>query len=258
MKDFTRGQLGYRFEFENRDRLAATGDEPRLLMHKFSDSFPVFNAQANPLDVYNVVDQGQVGSCQGNALAGVFAACYYLATRRQEVFSRSCGYYMAQQKDGLRGDVGSTLSGGQWVATEHGMCLDKDWPYVGRYSPAKPSGINFPFKLKNTKPMKTVSEVMGWLDLGLPIQIGVSWDSFADREVVEQFTPSNGSGGHSTFFWLRSGENARNINSWGAGWSGDGVHFWTPRAIEQALQHRWTVMIGYSPDEMSFPTPQVI
>lgn len=258
MANLERGTLGYRFDLENKPELEAKGTDSKMLLKAFKDAFPTFNLQANPVDVFDILDQQMQGACAGHALAAVFSVCYYLATRRREAFSRGGAYYLAQQKDGIRGDQGSTLSACRWVATEHGLCLEKDWPYPPRYNPTKPAGIQFPYKLKVSKPMKTLQEVMDWLEAGLPVQIGLPWDSYAEKEIVDNFSPSRDSGGHSTTFWLKTGENVNNLNSWGQRWNGDGVHKWTPKSIEQALRHEWTVMIGYSPDEMSFPNPSLL
>lgn len=259
-RDFTPGQMGYAFQWENRDQLEATGEDSKLLLAKYRDTFPQFNTTADPLGVLKVFDQGMQGSCQGNALAQVFSICYFLATGRHETFSRSAGYYLAQKKDGIRGDQGSTLSGGQWVATQHGMCLDADWPYPSRYNPDMPPSANgkFNFKLKATKPLQDIDALVEWIDLGLPVQLGITWNNSCDKEVVTSYSSRSG-GGHSTVFWQRRASgNIVNINSWGTRWNGDGVHEWTVDSVKAALKGRWNVFIGYAPDGMSFPNPQAL
>lgn len=252
MSELPIGPMGYAFEEENLGALQSSGGEPVEMLARFRASFPEFNTKANPLGVFDVLNQGNQGSCQGHALAGVFSVCFFLATGRKEAFSRAAGYYLSQRRDNIRGDRGSTLSGGQWVAKEHGMCLEKDWPYPSQYNPREPQGITYPFKIKTSRPMTTVQEVTDWIDSGLPVQIGLMWNDSCSREIVNAWRP--GGGGHSTFFWLRSASgNVRNINSWGRQWNGDGVHEWTEGSIATALRHQFTVMIGYAPDEMSFP-----
>lgn len=251
------GVLGYAFEDERRNYLEAHGDEPGVMLSRFADSFPKFNIEADPLGVLDVPNQGPVGSCQGQAIRQVFSSCFFLATGRKEFFSAAAGYYLSQKFDGISGDRGSTLSGGQKVATQHGMCLEKDWPYEPRYNPRQPQGITFPYKLKVSRPMRSVQEVLDWIDSGLPVQIGLMWNGSCNREIVDNWQP--GGGGHSTLFWLRSPRgNVRNINSWGRNWNGDGVHEWTESSIARAIAHRYTVMIGYAPDEMSFPDQAAI
>lgn len=221
--------------------------------------FPVYDITVD--EDHSFVAQGLiVHNCQGHALAQVFSICYFLATGRREAFSRAAGYYLAQKRDGIRGDKGSTLSGGQWVATQHGMCLESDWPYPSRYNPGMPPSAQnkFLFKLQTTKPFKDLESMLQWLDEGLPIQIGLTWNNSCDQEVVDNYNGNSG-GGHSTVFWQRrANKNVVNWNSWGRRWAGDGVHEWTPESIKRALASRWTVFIGYAPAGMSFPQPQPI
>lgn len=248
------GQLGYSIELERRFLLESSGAEPALMLKQYRDSFPTMNLQADPTGAVKVLDQGQQGSCQGHSLAQCFSICFYLATGRYEAFSRACGYYVAQQYDGIRSDSGSTLSGGNKVATQHGMCLEKDWPYPSRYNPAKPTGITFPFKMKVSRPLRTVDEMRNWLDAGLPVQTGIAWNDSCNQEVVDNWR--SGGGGHSTTLWTLSGDKVNNINSWGRNWNGDGVHKWTWGSIERMLRHEWSTFIGYAPDEMSFPVQE--
>jgi hypothetical protein len=175
-------------------------------------------------------------------------------------FSRAAGYYLSQKKDGIRGDQGSTLSAGQWVATQHGLCLESDWPYPSRYNPQQPASAanKFLFKLQTTKPFKDLQSMLDWLEQGLPIQTGLTWNDSCNEEIVDRYNGRSG-GGHSTVFWQRRpSQNVVNINSWGAGWSGDGCHEWTPKSIETALAGRWTVFIGYAPAGMEYPVPDAI
>lgn len=259
-KQLTQGRLGWAIDSEDVARLEASGQHSGELLKWYRDSFPKFNTQADPLGVVSILDQGQQGACQGHALAQVFSICYFLATGRKAAFSRAAGYYLSQQKDGIRGDQGSTLSGGQWVATQHGMCLESDWPYPSRYNPAMPPSANgkFNFKLKATKPLKDIDSILEWLELSLPIQTGLTWNNSCNEEIVDAYSGRSG-GGHSTVFWQRTpSSNVKNINSWGSSWSGDGCHEWTTKSIETALAGRWTVFIGYAPAGMEYPVPDAI
>lgn len=246
------GAMGYAFSKENIAHLQSTGASPSEALRAFKDSFPIFDTTADPVGAINILNQGQQGACQGHSLAQIFAICFFLATGRKVRFSRAAGYYLAQRYDGIKGDNGSTLSGGQKVATIHGMCLDSDWSYPAQYNPFEPANVPYLYKLKATKPMETVKDVLDWIDAGLPVQTGFAWNNSCSKEIVDNWQP--GGGGHSTCFWQRSKiGNVKNINSWGENWNGDGVHEWTESSIARALKHDWTVMIGYAPDGMSFP-----
>ena len=254
MSELPQGTLGYAIDDEHLDELAG-GDDPIELMSHFADAVPSFNEQIKPDDIVKVVNQGSVGSCQGNALATVFQICYFLATGRFEVFSRAAGYYLAQRKDGIRGDRGSTLSGGRWVATEHGMCLDSDWEYVARYNPKEPPGIDYQFKLKVSRPFRDADELVAWIKLGLPVQTGVRWGREMNQERVT--SASRSGGGHSTCLWCMDGADIYNINSWGKGWNGDGLQTWTKSALQQMISRGGT-FIGYSPERFEYPKPEPI
>lgn len=253
MSTLPQGTLGYAIESERKIALEMHGNEPREMLARMRDEFPSINLNAMPTDVFGILNQMQQGACQGHALAGIFSCCFFLATGRKAAFSRACGYYVAQNYDGIRGDSGSTLSGGQKVAMQHGMCLEEVWPYPRSYNPAKPAGIEFPYKLAVSKPFTSADEMDEWIDAGLPIQTGIAWNDSCNREVVNNWV--SGGGGHSTWLWLkRPNGNAVNVNSWGQDWNGDGCHEWTWDSIRKMVKHSWSTFIGYAPTRMSFPS----
>lgn len=251
------GQLGYSIHAEDRDALEENGQSPELALNSFRASFPALDIKANPLGAVDILDQKNQGACQGHALAMVFSICFFLATGRRQAFSRAAGYYLSQRHNNIRGDHGSTLSGGQWVATQHGMCLETDWRYPSSYYPQEPPNVPYLYKLKVTRPMRTAKEVTDWIDAGLPVQTGIYWNDSCSREVVNNWRP--GGGGHSTCLWQRAQSgNVNNLNSWGPQWNGDGVHEFTEGSIARMLADSNTTLIGYAPDEMSFPDQEPI
>lgn len=248
------GTLGYRFDVEDKGALEQYGESPMKLLQAFRETVPAFDVQADPAQLVRILDQKNQGACQGHALAMVFSICYFLMTGRWLNFSRAAAYYLSQRKDGIRGDQGSTLNGGRWVATEHGLCLEEDWRYPSSYDPTEPPNVPYLYKLKMTRPMRTVQEVMDWINAGLPVQTGFAWNDSCSREIVTNWR--TGGGGHSTCFWLRSrAGNVKNINSWSNVWNGDGVHEWTEASIAACLRDKWTTLVGYAPDGMQYPEP---
>ena len=149
-------RLGYAVELENFEELEKTGEDPELMLTKAKENLPTFNPKIDPTVLFNILNQGNQGSCQGHSLSTIFTICYFLITGRIEYFSRAAAYYLSQRKDGIRGDRGSTLNGGRWVATQHGLCLESHWAYPSRYNPKEPSGINYPFKLVASKPTRDI------------------------------------------------------------------------------------------------------
>ena len=244
-------QLGYAIEQENRSYLEATGVDTRFMLSQAEQVKPEFNPVVHPMTLLDPLNQGSQGSCQGHALAMIFTICYFLQTGRILHFSRAAAYYLSQRKDGIRGDRGSTLSGGQWVATQHGLCLEKDWAYPSRYDPREPAGISYPFKLVASRPTRDPEQVKAWLDMGLPVQDGISWNNSVSRTLSTNFV--GGGGGHSTVLWTKSPEgNYRRINSWGM-WDGDGCNENTPASLAQQVRHNFSTHICYGPAEMIYP-----
>jgi len=131
------------------------------------------------------------------------------------------------------------------------MCLEKDWPYPASYNSREPSGINYRFKLvasQATQDWELISEA---LDLGLPVQDGIIWDSSVSRTISTDYRGVGG-GGHSTTLWTKDGENYRRINSWGM-WDGDGCNLNTPKSLKQQVEHRYSSHVIYAPENMIFP-----
>lgn len=251
-------KLGYAIEKENLDSLYHFGIEPRMLLNAVKEQVPKFNHKADPAAILNVRDQGSIGACQGMSLSKMFQICYFLSTGRIDNFSEMCGYIIAQKYDGLIGrDVGSTLSGGQKAATIHGMCLDTDWPYLKKYS-SKIVASKFPFKLASAKPTNDPELIKEAIELGLPVQTGMSWNSELEQEVTTKYTGRGARGGHATTLWLQKENNEyRHLNSWGM-WNGDGYSSWTERALEQIVTHRGNTFVIYAPEGMVYPELGVI
>ena len=245
--------LGYAIEQEDRESLDRHGEEPLKLLATFKEELSPQNPDADPLGVVNILNQGSIGSCQGQSLAKMFQVCFFLKTGRVFNFSAMCGYVVAQKYDGLinRGDVGSTLSGGQRVATENGMCLESDWPYPSRYS-NQIVASSFPFRLKSAKPTNNPDMILEALAAGLPVQTGMAWNSELEQERVTNYTGRGARGGHATTLWLRKDNQICHINSWG-NWNGDGCSTWTEEALRQIVSYRGNTFVIYAPDGIEYP-----
>ncbi len=244
------GRLGYAWSKEDRVELAAKGTDPRVMLAAAA-KVPAFNADVHPGTLFNPWDQLKQGSCQGHSLSTIFTICFYLLTGNVEYFSRAAAYYLSQRFDGISGDRGSTLNGGRKVATEHGLCLESDWPYPSRYDPTEPSGIEYPFKLVASKPTRDPELIFEALDLGLPVQDGIIWDSSVSRTRSTHYV-GQGGGGHSTCLWTKSDDDYRRINSWDM-WDGDGCNENTPESLAQQIKHRYSTHIIYMPEGMLYP-----
>ena len=252
-KELPTYNMGYAIEEENRPLLEEQGIDPQFLLARAAENFPPFNVQNNPREIIPQINQGQQGSCQGHSLMRMFIICYYLMTGRILSFSRAAAYYLSQRKDGIKGDRGSTLSGGQWVATQHGLCLESEWKYPSEYDPREPNPKpNYDFKLVSAKPTNDPRLIREALDMGLPVQDGIKWTSEVSQSIVTNYSGRGGGGGHSTTLWLKNGENYIRDNSWG-NWDGDGCNENTPRALDQQVEFGGNTHIIYAPEGMIYP-----
>lgn len=255
-RELPMGPMGYAIEQESHGLLMAQGIDPEWMLERAEESKPTFQVDVDPMTLFEPFNQGNQGSCQGSALANVFQICYFLETGRIIEFSRAAGYYLSQRKDGINGDRGSTLSGGQWVATQHGMCLEKDWPYPKQYNPREPEGISYPYKLVAAQPTSDYELICKARDLGLPVHDGIIWDSSVNRPLSTDYKGSGG-GGHSTVLWTMDGENTRRLNTWGY-WNGSGCNLNTPRSLKQQVEHRYSSHVIYAPAGMIYPEQEPV
>jgi len=210
-----------------------------------------------PADVYN---QGRVGSCTANAVAGLLEF-QMMKQGMEEVFtpSRLFIYYNTRLRDSLpvSHDTGSSIRNAfKSIATE-GLCPETDWPYddtptVGQNGPF-PAGARAgmqPSKscydnaeqhknLAYRRVDQTLADMKGCLSFGYPFAFGFTvYESFyseavargADRGMVSM--PRSGEralGGHAVLAVGFDDEDQRFIvrNSWGEEW-GDAGYFYLP------------------------------
>lgn len=91
----------------------------------------------DPRPWYHIEMQYQLSSCVGNALTGPMELSYRAATGNIEQFSRMDAYLQAQKysdlvQPGFRyfgRDGGALIAGARRAAIEHGVCLEKLFPY---------------------------------------------------------------------------------------------------------------------------------
>lgn len=248
---------GWRIDLENFDALFALGGEDEVMSLCGSYQEVAFD----PRELLVVENQGSMGSCQGNSISSGCEWLYILATGKTDVqLSRAYGYYRSQMKDGLLGrDVGSTIVSGIWVATQLGIPLESEWKYSDRYNPKPPKpwevmdtlGSNF--KIGKSIRLTTYDAIRTFLGAGIGmVHLGIPWNSSVDRAVVDSFNP-NGGGGHSIGLYSLSDRKDRHglpyvwmQNSWSTRWGNEGWAEWSPDAITQMLQARFSVFVGIS------------
>lgn len=199
----------------------------------YGDYQPVQDVLTKPSEWLRIEDQNGFGSCQGHALSTVCEIAYYNASKGDITqLSRWFAYVGTQKIDGIRGDQGSTISGGAELAKRYGICPEELYPYPRSYtytiSQAQYDAAA-PFKLKTARRMETVDDVRNWLDGGMGgINIGVRW----------------GGGGHAIAIVETQGSSFKVANSWGTSWGDNGYLTWTEREMSQKLRESYTVAIG--------------
>lgn len=247
----------WRPELEDRGTLAEFSSSLPYASYSDGDLPEVIDPQGWTI----IEDQGQIGSCQGNALASAVEQCHVRQGGDIIQLSRMGAYIRSQHYDNIRGDRGSTLSGGAKVAQE-GLVLEEVWPYPSRYSSAIPPGFQSATRYKTegfTEP-KTYDETVRHLGLYGPVHIGIPWNSVIDQQasrtgIIDEFRPGRADGGHSVLFggytmvdWAGRPLSRAAIklgNSWSRRWGKDGWALVTERAINAMLAHAWTVFMGH-------------
>lgn len=206
-----------------------------------------------------VYDQGQIGSCTGQALAALFA--FQLFDQGLKLFapSRLFIYWNERNIEGtVSTDAGAVIADGVKVLNTLGVCDETVWPYDVPMWDDKPSDAAFAVALKSKASeiaplVGTVYQVCRALASGNPVVCGIPiFSSFETPDVAETgVVPMPNSadkymGGHAIlicgyytdskgYLWLMC------RNSWGEKW-GDKGYFSLPyEYLEQGASDFWTV-----------------
>ena len=247
-------------DFQNLDQNFNFENEVLLMMGDYEAND--FDAR----DILKVEIQRSQGACQGHSISSCveMASCIAIGEKSLEL-SRAMGYYETQRLDGIRGDRGSTISGGVKLATGTGICKEELWSYPSKYNPKRPS--NWQGILESAERFRAFKSVrirswdglVTFLEAGLgSVSIGIRWNSSVNREHVTSYS-GGGGGGHAVTLPQMSKKRPGEVdmmNSWGDKWGDGGWATWTQKAFEQMLKDRFTVAIGVS--DMSNLEPRKI
>lgn len=186
-------------------------------------------------------NQGDLGSCTGNALAGaaLFAELQAASAPVPDP-SRLFIYYGERVIEGTVGqDDGAQIRDGAKVLARSGVCSEDLWPYDTTKFADRPSAPAFADALKhratayNRVPREEVRQA---LFAGHPVVLGFTvYESFESQQVASTGImpmPSHGEkvlGGHAVLAVGYDDHQQRYEirNSWGPDW-GDHGHFWMP------------------------------
>jgi len=206
-----------------------------------------------------VEDQGQLGSCTANALAGALEFLELKAGEKLVDLSRLFVYYNERALEHSIGiDSGAMLRDGIKSLAKQGVCAEKKWPYIISRFTKKPSPTCYRDASKHTirsyHRLLTLKDMRACLAEGYPFVFGFSvYESFESAKVektgvVEMPKPSERQlGGHAVCA-VGYDDKAKRImvrNSWGLTWGMQGYFtmpydyvsdrelsddFWTVRA----------------------------
>ena len=209
-----------------------------------------------------VYDQGQLGSCTANAIAGALE--FDQMKQKEQLFtpSRLFIYYNEREIEGtVASDSGAQIRDGVKSVNQQGAPPETDWPYDITKFADKPPQPAFDDATKHEAILyqrltQTLDQLKGCLAEGFPFVFGfVVYESFESPEVAstgQAPMPAAGEkqlGGHAVLAvgYDESQQRFTVRNSWGPGWGMQGYFtlpypyllqgtlssdFWTIRSVE--------------------------
>ena len=205
-----------------------------------------------------IYDQGQLGSCTGNAIAAAFEFDQIKQNIPHWTPSRLFIYYNERLVEGTTSqDAGAQIRDGIKVINQYGCCAESVWEYLPEQFTIKPSAHAYQqAKLHPTLKYQRVNQDL--LDLkhtlanGFPVVCGITvYDSFeSDAVAVSGMVPmpsktENCLGGHAVLM-VGYDDNKQCFimrNSWGTSWGQIG-YFYIPYAYmtdPNLAQDMWVI-----------------
>jgi C1A family cysteine protease len=209
-----------------------------------------------------VEDQGQVGSCTANALAGTLEFLELKDKTNFADFSRLFIYYnerLLEGKDWVKVDGGAALRDGIKSLVKWGVCSEKLWPYVESKFAVKPPKECYDeaenYKITSYSRLQTLNEMRACLATGFPFVFGMAvFESFEYDNVTKtgiMTVPDDKEkmlGGHAVM-GVGYNDNDKNVivrNSWSEKW-GDKGYFYMPYdyiSNDDLCTDFWTIRAG--------------
>jgi C1A family cysteine protease len=191
-----------------------------------------------------VYDQGELGSCTGNAIAGAIEYARKKQGLADFVPSRLFIYYNERDIEGtVSSDAGAEIRDGVKSVVSLGACGETDWPYDISQFTAKPSdqcyaAAKTDLVTRYARVDQTLDGLRDCLAAGFPVVFGFTvYESFESGAVASSgIVPMPGTdesvlGGHAVVMVGYDDDRQTFIvrNSWGPGWGRAG-YFLMPYA----------------------------
>jgi C1A family cysteine protease len=202
-----------------------------------------------------IENQGHLGSCTANALAGNLQFLEKVSGQTYKDVSRLFIYYNERAVEGTIGfDSGAMIRDGIKVLVKDGVCPESSWPYDISKFTRKPSAACYKEGLKHRivsyHRLQTLGEMLNCLAEGFPFVFGFTvYESFESLKVAQTgLVPmpkksERALGGHAVMAAGYDQKQKRFIvrNSWGPGW-GQAGYFTMPYAyVETSADDFWTI-----------------
>ena len=202
-----------------------------------------------------IENQGHLGSCTANALAGHLQFLEKVSGRSYKDLSRLFIYYNERATEGtIDFDSGAMIRDGIKVLAQYGVCPEISWPYDIAKFTRKPTAVCYKEGLKRRissyHRLQTLGEMFNCLAEGFPFVFGFTvYESFETIKVAQTGVApmpkknEKALGGHAVMAVGYDQKQKRFIvrNSWGEEW-GQAGYFTIPYAyIETSADDFWTI-----------------